>query len=459
MPPVKKDLSCFKAYDIRGRVPAELDPDLAYSLGRAYCALARPKSAVVGHDIRLSSPDMADALTEGLCDGGAHVFFLGPCGTEEVYFAGPHLSAEAGFMVTASHNPKEWNGIKLVGQGSAPLPVSGPITLAGLKRACASDNFPSRVRRGHAETVDPRPDYIARLVSLIDSARLRGLTILCDAGNGCAGPVIDALAERLPATLVRRNAEPDGNFPNGVPNPLLPENRAGTSAAVVSARAQFGLAWDGDFDRCFFFDERGAFVEGYYMVALLAEQLLAGHPGEKIVHDPRLYWNTRARVEAAGGIPVLSKTGHVFMKQRMRAEGALYGGEMSAHHYFRDFHCCDSGMLPWLLVAERIGRTGEPLSAAVAGMAERFPVSGEINRAVRNVGACLAEVEREYAAIAVAADKTDGLSLEFADWRFNLRGSNTEPLMRLNVESRANPGLLAEKTAELLALIDRHRAG
>ncbi|HLA80678.1 MAG TPA: phosphomannomutase, partial [Thermoleophilia bacterium] len=306
---------------------------------------------------------------------------------------------------------------------------------------------------GKIESLDNRACYVEHLLTYIDTEKLKPLKIVVNAGNGGAGPVIDLLEKRLPFELVKINHEPDGNFPNGVPNPLLPGNRAATAEAVLAARADLGVAWDGDFDRCFFFDEAGEFVEGYYLVGLLAQRALKRHPGANIIHDPRLVWNTLEMVEEAGGVPVLSKSGHAFIKEKMRAVDAAYGGEMSAHQYFKEFSYCDSGMIPWLQVAEAISVRGRPLSALVADRIARFPVSGEINLTLDNPAAALAAMRRAYAGAALSVDETDGLSIEFPRWRFNVRMSNTEPVVRVNVETRADIALLEERTAEVLAAL------
>ncbi len=444
--------SCFKAYDIRGRVPEELDTDLAYRLGRAYAAFLAPQRVVVGRDIRLSSASLADALSAGLLASGVQVLDLGLCGTEQVYFYTSYLRADGGVMITASHNPPDYNGMKLVREESKP--ISGDTGLHDLGARAARGDFPAPAATpGIRVTVDSLAAYTAHLLSYVDHDALTPLTIVVNAGNGGAGPVIDYLESSLPFRFVKIRHRPDGTFPHGVPNPLVPENRRATIAAVREHRADLGLAWDGDFDRCFFVDERGTFIEGYYLVGFLAQALLARCPGEKIIHDPRLTWNTIDMVRAAGGEPVMCKTGHAFIKERMRAENALYGGEMSAHHYFRDFAYCDSGMIPWLLVAEYMCRTGQPLSALVAERMRLFPVSGELNRQVADPAAVLARAADRYGPEAISLDRTDGISLEFARWRFNLRASNTEPVLRLNVETRQDPDLLREKTRELLELI------
>jgi len=446
--------ACFKAYDIRGRVPDELNEELAWRLGRAYAAFIKPCRVAVGEDVRLSSRSLAAALTRGLNEGGVEVLELGLCGTEEVYFATFNYKLDGGIMVTASHNPGGYNGMKLVRHESRPL--SGDFGLPQIEELVRGGSFPDVSAIAAARPFAFRDDYIDHLLGYVDLKQLKSFKIVTNAGNGCAGPVLDLLEKRLPYTMIKLLNQPDGNFPEGIPNPLLPENRILTSRAVVENRADIGLAWDGDFDRCFFFDENGRFIEGYYIVGLLAESLLANQPRAAIVHDPRLLWNTVEMVTENRGTACLSKTGHAFIKDRMRALDALYGGEMSAHHYFRDFSYCDSGMIPWLLVLELMSRRGKTLSELVDERIQRFPVSGEINRRLADPAAAIAMVEDHFSQreLPLKRDLTDGLSLEFADWRFNLRSSNTEPLVRLNVESRGDKALMEQKTEEILGLLD-----
>ncbi len=446
-------LTCFKAYDVRGRVPAELDEELAYRIGRAYAAFLTPTRVCVGRDVRTSSLPLAEALAAGLQDSGVEVWDLGLCGTEQVYFYTSHLQLDGGIMVTASHNPPEYNGMKFVREQSRPL--SGDSGLHDIEALAAAGKFPPPTPpRGAVVPTNAFAAYVAHLLSYVDLTILKPLKVVVNAGNGCAGPVLDQLEKHLPFQFIKVHHEPDPAFPHGVPNPLIEENRKATIEAVCSHRADVGLAWDGDFDRCFFFDEQGGFIEGYYIVGFLAQALLARHPGAAIIHDPRLTWNTMEMVREAGGIPIMSKTGHAFIKERMRAENALYGGEMSGHHYFLDFAYCDSGMIPWLLVLEVMCRTGRKLSELVAERLARFPVSGEINRRLPDPEAAVRRVEDFYGPQALAVDRTDGLSLEFPDWRFNLRPSNTEPMLRLNVETRGDAVLLKEKTEEILGMID-----
>lgn len=449
----EKKLSCFKAYDIRGKVPEELDEDLAYWIGQAYARYFAPKKIVIGYDIRLSGPSLSDALARGFMDAGVNVVDIGLCGTEEIYFASAHLEVDGGIIITASHNPAEYNGMKLVRQNA--VPISGDTGLKEIERLAAAKTQCLSVNRGRLEAVDPRMQYVEHLLSYIDCQKQQPLKIVVNAGNGCAGAVIDLLEKKLPFQFIKLQHEPDGHFPNGVPNPLLLENRAATATAVLENSADLGVAWDGDFDRCFFFDEKGRFIEGYYMVGLLAQALLNQSPGEKIIHDPRLTWNTRDMVKGAGGYPVMSKTGHAFIKERMRSENAVYGGEMSAHHYFRDFSYCDSGMIPWLLVCDLLRIHQKPLSALVNKQMDAYPVSGEINRTVQDPDRTIQIIEEQFGA-GGAKDYTDGLSVEFPAYRFNLRKSNTEPVIRLNVESRADRRLMEEKTQELLNIIENN---
>jgi phosphomannomutase len=449
---MRRAIGCFKAYDLRGRVPDELDEDIAWRVGRAFAAWRGARRVAIGRDVRASSDALAAALARGLNEGGADVADLGLCGTEEIYFAADHAGLDGGIMITASHNPPDYNGMKIVRDGARP--VSADSGLVDLRRLAEAGDLPRPDRVGTRKPLDTTADYIGHLLGYVDRSALRPLRIVANAGNGMAGRVVERLETQLPFEFVKVQFEPDGSFPNGVPNPLLPEARGSTIDAVRACGADLGIAWDGDFDRCFLFDENGAFIEGYYIVGLLAAAFLAKSPGQKIVHDPRLTWNTIDVVRGLGGVPVQTKAGHAFIKERMRVEDAVYGGEMSAHHYFRNFAYCDSGMIPWLLVAEIMSRSGKPLSALVGERIAKFPASGEINRRVADAGATIGAVRARYAGEAIAVDLTDGLSMEFACWRFNLRPSNTEPLIRLNVETRGDPELLEKKTAELLAQLD-----
>ncbi|HZX78330.1 phosphomannomutase [Lysobacter sp.] len=451
------NLSAFKAYDIRGRVPDELNEDMATRIGVALAEMLDPGRIVVGRDVRLSSVPIQTALIDGLRAMGRDVVDIGECGTEEVYFQTDHLRAAGGVMVTASHNPIDYNGMKLVREKAKP--ISGDSGLFAIRDSVWTLTVPTDSETGARLRQPDKSAFISHLLGYVDTDSLRPLKIVTNAGNGGAGATVDLLAEHLPFEFVRVYHEPDGRFPNGIPNPLLPQNRQATTDAVIASGADLGLAWDGDFDRCFFFDHRGRFIEGYYLVGLLAKTILRRHPGAKIIHDPRLTWNTIEMVNNAGGIPVLSKTGHAFIKERMRTENAVYGGEMSAHHYFRDFAYADSGMIPWLLIAELISTSGISLADLVEERMCRFPCSGEINFRVADSREAIARVMDRYLPSDPALDHTDGTSADFGDWRFNLRSSNTEPLLRLNVETRGDVALLERQTTELSALIGAQDAG
>ncbi len=445
-------LTSFKAYDIRGRVPDEIDDQLAYDIGRAYAAFVKPKSVAVAYDIRLSSPRLAAALKRGLTQSGVDVLDIGLWGTEGIYFATSAEKLGGGIMVTASHNPPDYNGMKLVRAESRP--ISADTGLQEIRALIEAGKLPGPAAQpGTDRPLDVRSKYIEHLSSYVDRGKLEKLKVVVNAGNGGAGLILDQLEPHLPFELVKIHHRPDGHFPNGVPNPMLEENRATTSEAVRRSGAHLGLAWDGDYDRCFFFDEQGQFIEGYYLVGLLAEVFLRRERGARIVHDPRLTWNTIDIVRHLGGQPVLCKSGHAFIKQKMREVDAAYGGEMSAHHYFRNFYYCDSGMIPWLLVLQVMSERGAPLSALVGERMRLYPASGEINLHLGDAGAALARTRERYGPGALSIDLTDGLSIEHADWRFNLRASNTEPLVRLNVESRGNEALMREKTDELLRFL------
>jgi phosphomannomutase/phosphomannomutase/phosphoglucomutase len=449
-------ITCFKAYDLRGRIPAELNDDVAYRVGRGYAQFLRPQRVVVGRDIRLSSAGLTDALCRGLTDSGVDVDDIGICGTEGVYFATFDGGYDGGIMVTASHNPPDYNGMKFVRDQSKP--ISGDNGLKDIRAFAELAEFPTPAHTGVRRTIDTMKAYVAHLLSYVDLEKLKPLKIVVNAGNGGAGLIIDQLEPHLPFEFIKIHHEPDGHFPNGIPNPMLEENRASTSAAIRAHKADLGIAWDGDFDRCFLFDEQGAFIEGYYIVGLLASALLKGQPGGRVVHDPRLTWNTIELVKAGGGEAVLSKSGHAFIKQRMREVDGVYGGEMSAHHYFRRFAYCDSGMIPWLLVTQIVSEAGQPLSTLVGERIGLFPVSGELNYRIPDAKSTIAAIESQYAAQALNVDRTDGISYEFSDWRFNLRTSNTEPLIRLNVEARGSDQLMRTKTNELFALLKSHGA-
>jgi len=414
-------IDCFKAYDVRGQIPNELNTDIAYRIGNATAEFLDAKRLVVGRDIRQSSEELMQAVSRGIRDAGAEVLDIGLGGTENVYFATSHLSADGGIMITASHNPADYNGLKFVREESRP--ISGDTGLSDIQKIAERDErLKAEVQGNHTE-VDVFDAYIEHMLSYVDLAKLKPLKLVVNAGNGGAGIAVDKLEPHLPFEFVKVNHEPDGTFPNGVPNPMLEENRVPTIEAIKTSGADFGIAWDGDFDRCFFFDETGRFIEGYYIVGLLAEALLEKSPSSSIIYDPR--------------------------------KDALYGGEMSAHHYFRDFFYCDSGMIPWLLVAQLVSTRGKKLSELVNDRMQLFPASGEINRRVADASLAIEEISNLYVADAKSIDRIDGISLEYDDWRFNLRASNTEPVIRLNVEARANEALMKEKVNDILSVLDR----
>ena len=448
---MSEELSCFKAYDVRGRVPDQLNENIAYRIGRAYGQFLSPRKVVVGYDIRLTSQELCTALIKGLIDSNIDVVDIGLCGTEEIYFATSHLDFDGGIVVTASHNPKDYNGMKFVRENSKP--ISGDTGLKEIQLLAEQDQFSEPTSIGKVTSKDVKAAYIEHLLSYIDVTALQPLKIVCNAGNGAAGQIIDLIESHLPFDFFKVHHEADGNFPHGVPNPLLEENRESTIKAIIENEADIGIAWDGDFDRCFFFDEGGRFIDGYYIVGLLAQSFLSSYPGAKVVHDPRLTWNTIEIANEKGGNAICCKTGHAFIKERMRKEDAIYGGEVSAHHYFRDFFYCDSGMLPWLLVVELIAKQNKCLSELVNKRMAAFPASGEINNTIDDPAALLELIEDKYSEGAESIDHIDGLSIAYSDWRFNLRTSNTEPLVRLNVESKADEPLMQAKTKELLDLI------
>lgn len=455
------NFNAFKPYDIRGKIPEEVNEDLAYQIGRAYADVIKPTSVIVGHDIRLESPSLAKALMNGLTSQGIDVIDIGLCGTEEVYFQTFHRFSEnvgGGIMVTASHNPKGYNGFKFVRENSIPLHSSNGLLQIKEKIAENLSLFENReqISQGKISKAFDKTDYITHLLQYIDVSLLKPLKIVMNPGNGAAGPVLKLLEKKLPFTFVYMNESPDGNFPNGVPNPLLPDNRTPTSDMIKKHKADFGLAWDGDFDRCFFYDEVGNFVEGYYIVGLLAESFLRKNPEAKIIHDPRLVWNTTDIVTRSGGKPIQCKTGHAFIKDKMRSEDAVYGGEMSAHHYFRNFGYCDSGMIPWLLVAEMLSQKEAGLSTLLNGRITAFPCSGEINYVVQDQERAREAVLTYFSEMQPKIDECDGISVAFSDWRFNMRSSNTEPLLRLNVESKGDLALLKRRTQEIENIIKRY---
>ncbi len=463
-------ITCFKAYDIRGKLGSELNVDVAYRIGRAFSEHTQAKTVVVGGDIRLTSEELKKALAKGLMDGGTDVIDLGLAGTEHIYFATSYLACDGGIVVTASHNPIDYNGMKLVRENSKP--ISGDTGLFDIQALAEKNDFVAAAQQGKLTCHNISDAYTEHLLTYIDVNNLvalkpssdtsinKPLKLVVNAGNGTAGPALDAIEEAFKALnvaveFVKIHHQPDGNFPNGIPNPLLIENRAATRDAVIEHKADMGIAWDGDFDRCFLFDEQGEFIEGYYIVGLLAENFLnkSTSTAQKIIHDPRLTWNTIDIVKEAGGQAIQSKTGHAFIKERMRSEDAVYGGEMSAHHYFRDFFYCDSGMIPWLLIAELVCLRQQPLSSLVKARIAAYPSSGEINNKIADPKAAITRVFDFYQSQAQVIDNTDGISMEFGTWRFNLRSSNTEPVVRLNVESKADEALMHEKTQQVLNLL------
>lgn len=447
-------LTCFKAYDVRGIVGSDLTPEIAFFIGRAFAQTLDARRVVIGRDCRPSSLSLLQATANGLMAAGADVLDLGLCGTEEVYHATSHFSADAGIEITASHNPVEYNGMKMVAKGSAPLNPDTDLT--AMRALAESRDFTAAKPGNMTDATGARAAYVAHILHFIDPAALKPLTILVNAGNGAAGPTFDVLATALAATplrFIRHNHTPDGRFPNGVPNPQLVQNHAMTAEAVVAAGADMGVAWDGDFDRCFLFDHTGAFIPGEYIVGLLAQAFLAKEPGAAIAYEPRVIWNTEATIAKGGGRAILSKTGHSHMKRALRDYNAVYGGEMSAHHYFRDFMACDSGMIPWLMLADLIGRTGLSLAELVAPSIAAYPSSGEINFSLKDPQAAVAHVRKTLSPEALTLDETDGLSLTFPNWRMNLRYSNTEPLLRLNVEARGNRSAVDLAVARITGLI------
>lgn len=458
------ELSCFKAYDIRGELGTELNDDIAYRIGRAYgiwlwrnAGNSERLSVVVGGDIRLTSESLKQALASGLLDSDIDVIDLGMTGTEEVYFATFHWQVAGGVEVTASHNPMNYNGMKLVREGARP--VSGDTGLLEIKALAEENDFPDVVKRGSLTKKSCLSSFVSHLLTYISPENISPLKLVVNSGNGAAGHVVDALEAAfellsVPVSFIKVHHEADGSFPNGIPNPLLPECREDTRRAVIESGADMGIAWDGDFDRCFLFDETGAFIEGYYIVGLLAEAFLKKQPGAKIIHDPRLTWNTIDIVEASGGKPILCKTGHAFIKERMRLEDAIYGGEMSAHHYFRDFAYCDSGMIPWLLVAELMCVRQQSLSLLVNERISAYPSPGEINFRLKDPKQAIERVRAHFEPIALAFDTTDGISFEFEAWRFNLRSSNTEPVVRLNLETRGDEPLMLKMLKDIRQLLE-----
>lgn len=452
-----RTLTCFKSYDIRGKLGSELNEDIAYDIGAGFAQYMALKTVVIGADCRETSDTLKAAVSRGLTDMGVNVLDLGMCGTEEVYFATDHLNADAGIEVTASHNPIDYNGMKLVGAGSRPLDPATEMT--AIRRAAEQASFEFPEQKGEVTKVDVRQTYAEKICTFITPVKLKPLKILVNAGNGTAGPTFDVIARHLetlgvPLEFVRMDHTPDAAFPNGIPNPLLPKNQPRTAAAVIKHGADFGVAWDGDFDRCFFFDHTGAFIDGYYIVGLLAQQALVANKGATIIYDPRMIWNTQEIVADLGGKSVPARTGHAYQKATMREHGAVYGGEMSAHHYFRDFSYCDSGMIPWLMVAELVSTSGMPLADLIADRKAKFPTSGEQNFEISDPAAVMKTVESALASEAQLIEHFDGLSMDFGAWRLNLRPSGTEPLVRLNIETRGDPAAIEGHLARVKSLLD-----
>ena len=443
-------LNCFKAYDIRGKVPSELNNDLAYKIGRTYAKHINAKNVVVGYDVRKSSFEICEALIKGLTDAGSDVVNIGLCGTEMIYFSTPYLDADGGIMITASHNPPEYNGMKFVKRDSVPVGYESGLNLVE-EMILKNELGEISKAKGKVEKLDVMEAFINNLSKFYDPNKIKPFKVVVNAGNGCAGLAVDAIEPKLPIKMIKVFNEPDSDFPNGVPNPLLVENRKPTTDAVLKNNADLGVAWDGDYDRCFFTDEKGNFIEGYYIVGILAKSILKKFPGEKIVHDPRLVWNTLDVVEQSDGVAIQSKSGHAFIKQKMREVNSIYGGEMSAHHYFRDNAYSDSGMIPFLLIMQLMSEEDKTLSELVEEMIANYPCSGEINSTIANPAEKIKEIEKLYTGGNV--ERTDGLSIEYPEWRFNLRMSNTEPIIRLNVESKGDVLLMEEKTKKLLDII------
>jgi len=444
------DPKVFKAYDVRGIYPVELDEEGAFAIALAYVEQFEPKSIAVGRDMRLSSPSMAKAVTEGATAGGADVVDVGLVGTEMVYFAVGELGLDGGIMVTASHNPKEYTGMKIVRRGA--LPVGGDSGLLDVRDRAMSG---ARHRTGPVGTVaqhDIWPAYVGRVLSFIDPDALRPLRVVIDAANGMAGVMLPPVLERLPIEAVHCYFEPDGTFPNHEPNPLLPENREFIVGKTLEERADLGVAFDGDADRCFFVDDTGEFVPGDFATALLAESILEQEPGAKVIYDVRASWAVPETIERAGGVPLVSRVGHAFIKQRMRKEDAAFAGEVSGHYYFRDFTQADSGVVPFLLMLERISKSGTTLSELLRPYRERYFITGELNTPVADVALKLQELEERFGPEGTVSH-LDGVSVTADDWHFNVRPSNTEPLLRLNLEARSRE-LMEQKRDEVLAVIN-----
>jgi phosphomannomutase len=444
------DPKVFKAYDVRGIYPSELDEEGAHAIGRAYVEQFEPREIAVGHDMRLSSPPMAQAVIDGAVAGGANVRALGLVATEMLYFAVGELELDGGVEVTASHNPKDYTGLKIVRRGA--LPVGGDSGLLEIRdRALAGFDTSGGQSPGQVREVDVWPAYVEKVVSFIHPDAVKPLRVVIDAANGMAGLMLPPVLERLPLDVVRYFFEPDGTFPNHEPNPLLPENREFIVGKVLEDQADFGVAFDGDADRCFFVDDTGEFVPGDFVTALFAESILEKHPGAKIIYDVRASWAVPETIERAGGIPLMNRVGHAFIKQRMRQEGAVFGGEVSGHYYFRDFYQADSGVIPFLLMAELISKRGRRLSELLQPYHDRYFITGELNTPVPDVAVKLQELKERFGAEGKVSH-LDGISIDADDWHMNVRPSNTEPLLRLNLEARGRE-LMERKRDEVLSVI------
>jgi phosphomannomutase len=444
------DPKVFKAYDVRGIYPTELDEDGAYAIGHAYVEQFEPKTIAVGRDMRLSSPSMAASVIRGAADAGCDVLDLGLVGTEMVYFAVGELELDGGVMVTASHNPKDYTGMKIVRRGA--LPVGGDSGLLEIRdRAMSLGDTSEGQTPGQVQEYDIWPAYVDRVLSFVDLSEIKPLRVVIDAANGMAGVMLPPVLERLPIEAVRYYFEPDGTFPNHEPNPLLPENRKFIIERTKAEGADFGVAFDGDADRCFFVDDTGEFVPGDFVTALFAESALAKNPGAKIIYDVRASWAVPEMIERAGGVPLINRVGHAFIKQRMREEGAVFGGEVSGHYYFRDFSQADSGVVPFLLMLELVSRRGEKLSEILRPFRERYFITGELNTPVPDVALKLQELKERFGPQGEVSH-LDGISVNGKDWHFNVRPSNTEPLLRLNLEARSEE-LMEEKRDEVLDVI------
>lgn len=451
-------LTCFKAYDIRSPIGPDLNEDIFYRIGRAVCEHLRAKNIVIGHDARATSPIFANILKNASLDSDVNVLDIGLAGTEEVYWAVKEFRASAGMMVTASHNPINYNGIKIVKYGSEPL--DSKIDFQPIKKITERNQFKSINQKGslYDFKTSARQKYTEKIISFVDHRSLKPLKIVVNSGNGAAGPSFDRIVKKLhtlgvQTNFVLVNHNPDSNFPKGVPNPLLKENQRETSFEIIKNKADFGVAFDGDFDRCFFFDETGSFVSGEQIVALIASIFISKEQGARVVHDGRVIWNISEKIKSNQGISIIAKVGHNFMKQAMRENEAIYGGEISAHHYFRDFAYCDSGMIPFLILWEILSKSKTTFSRLINNEKIKFLSSGEINFTVEDPDMCFNLIREYYLDLSNNYTEFDGLSFTFDKWRFNVRKSNTEPLIRLNIETKGSQDILLQKIEELSRII------